>query len=82
MKSECGKFLIGRSYGVCHLYTDYEESVMVITRTENVVTLADGRKIKVVIGVSPDDSYEEVMRLDECGSVAVGGIVRVCHLLN
>lgn len=66
----------GQTYGVLHL-DDRRESVTVVARDANTVTLSDGRKARILAGVAPDGDDEEVIRLDECGAVA--GVVRVCH---
>ena len=70
----------GQTYGVLHL-DDRRESVTVVARDANTVTLSDGRKARVLAGVAPDGGDEEVIRLGECGAVAVDGLVRVCHRL-
>lgn len=44
------------------------------------MTLTDGRKVLVSVGISPSGGDEEVLRIDERGAVAVGGVVRVCHV--
>lgn len=73
-------FEVGSSYGVLHL-DDRRESVTVVARDAASVTLSDGRKARILAGVAPDGGDEEVIRLGECGAVAVDGLVRVCHRL-
>lgn len=72
------KFEAGQRYGVLHMH-DQPDSVVVAARTDHQVTLADGRIARIVHGQSPDGGTEEVLRLDEQGAVAVGGVVRVCQ---
>ena len=72
-------FEAGRSYSVMHC-DEKGESVTVAERSSKSVTLADGRKVRIVVGESPDGGSEEVLRIDERGAVATGGVVRVCHL--
>lgn len=74
-----GRFEIGKSYGVLH-GDERAETVTVAARDSGSVTLADGRKLRVLAGNSPDGGDEEVLRIDERGAVATGGVVRVCHL--
>lgn len=73
-------FQPGQTYGVLHP-DDRRESVTVVARDSNTVTLSDGRKARILAGVAPDGGDEEVIRLGECGAVAVGGVVRACHKL-
>lgn len=73
-------FVVGRSYGVLHL-DDRRESVTVAARTAESVQLSDGRTARVLHGVAPDGSAEEVIRLGEVGALATGGVVRACHLI-
>ena len=70
-------FEIGKSYGVLSL-GDIDEVVTIASRDAASVTLADGRKVRVMAGQAPDGGDEEVMRIDERG--AVGGVVRACHV--
>jgi hypothetical protein len=73
------RFEVGRSYGVLHC-NERSEVVTVAARESSSVTLTDGRKVKIVVGESPSGGSEEVLRIDERGAVAFGGVVRVCHL--
>lgn len=67
------------SYGVLHC-NERDETVTVAARDSGSVTLTDGRKLRVLVGISPGGGDEEVLRIDERGAVACGGVVRVCHL--
>lgn len=69
------RFEPGRTYGVLHMH-DTPESVTVSERDDSSVTLSDGRKARVLAGVAPDGGDEEVLRLNESGAVALGGVVR------
>ena len=71
-------FEIGKSYGVLSL-GDIDEVITIASRDAESVTLADGRKIKVMAGQAPDGGDEEMMRIDECGATCQG-VVRVCHV--
>jgi hypothetical protein len=71
------KFEVGKSYGVLHL-DDRPEVVTVTGRDERTVTLSDGRKSPILQGSAPDGGDEEVLRLDEVGALAHGGVVRAC----
>ena len=73
------RFEVGCSYGVLHC-DEREEVVTIADRDEKSVTLTDGRKVRICIGNSPGDGGAEVLRIDERGAVATGGVVRVCHL--
>ena len=73
------RFEVGKSYGVLHC-NERDETVTVAARDSDSVTLADGRKLRVLVGNSPCGGDEEVLRIDERGAVATGGVVRVCHL--
>lgn len=73
-------FEVGQTYSVLHM-DDRRESVTVVARDASTVTLSDGRKAHVLAGIAPDGGDEEVIRLGECGAVAVGGVVRACHRL-
>lgn len=72
-------FEVGCSYSVLHS-DDRCEVVTIADRDSKTVTLTDGRKVRVVIGVSDGGGHEEVLRIDESGAVATGGVVRVCHM--
>lgn len=67
------------SYGVLHC-NEREETVTVAARDAKSVTLTDGRKVRILVGEAPDGGDEEVLRIDERGAVATGGVVRSCHL--
>lgn len=73
------KFEVGKSYGVLHM-DDRVEAVTVIARSDESVTLSDGRVARVIHGIAPDGGSAEVLRLDERGPVAIGGIVRSCDV--
>lgn len=73
------RFEAGRSYGVLHC-DEREEIVTVAARDTKNVTFTDGRMARIVIGVAPGGGDEEVLRIGERGAVAMGGVVRVCHL--
>jgi hypothetical protein len=73
------RFEIGRSYGVMHL-DDRQETVTIAGRDIASVTFEDGRRARVLHGLAPDGSDEEVLRIDERGAFAAGGVVRACHL--
>ncbi len=72
-------FEIGCRYGVLHM-TDLDETIEIASRDQETVTLTDGRRARVLAGMAPDGSDEEVIRLGEVGCVAHGGVVRVCAL--
>ena len=61
---------------------DRRESVLIDSRSAETVTLADGRICRVLAGLGPDGNAEEVLRIDEVGPMAVGGVVRVCHAIT
>jgi len=73
------RFEVGMSYGVLHC-NERDEAVTVAARDAKSVTLADGRKVRILVGEAPGGGGEEVLRIDERGAVATGGVVRVCHL--
>lgn len=73
------RFEVGMSYGVLHC-NEREETVTVAARGAKSVTLTDGRKVRILVGEAPDGGDEEVLRIDERGAVATGGVVRACHL--
>lgn len=73
------RFEIGKSYSVWHM-DEREEVVTIASRSSKSVTLADGRTVRVSVGNAPSEGTEEVLRIDEVGAVATGGVVRVCHL--
>lgn len=72
-------FEVGMRYGVLHC-NERDETVTISARDRTTVTLSDGRKARILIGESPTGGDEEVLRLGERGAVALGGVVRVCHL--
>ena len=73
------RFEVGMSYGVLHC-NEREETVTIAARDSGSATLADGRKVRILVGESPTGGSEELLRIDERGAVAFGGVVRVCHL--
>lgn len=75
------KFEVGRSYGVQH-FDDRNEVVTVATRCGNVARFTDGRVVTILRGVGPDGERDEVIRIDEQGCCAVGGVVRACAILD
>lgn len=74
-------FQVGKSYKVLHL-SDFFETVEIASITSDIATLTDGRQAKILSGVAPDGKDEEVLRLDEQGAYAAGGVVRVCQLVS
>ena len=74
------KFEAGATYGVLHML-DRQDFVTVSSRTNDLVRLTDGREAKALPGIGPDDRSEEVIRLNEQGPIAAGGVVRVCARL-
>lgn len=75
------RFQPGGTYGVLHMH-DTPERVTIATRDASTVTLTDGRHARILSGVAPDGSDEELLRLDESGAVALGGVVRACALVG
>lgn len=73
------RFEVGMSYGVLHC-DEHDETVTIAARDDKTVTLADGRMVRILVGEAPDGGDEEVLRIDERGAVATGGVVRACHL--
>ena len=72
------RFEVGMRYGVLHC-DERSETVTISARDKTTVTLSDGRKARILVGIAPGGGDEEVLRLDERGAVALGGVVRVCH---
>lgn len=73
------RFEVGMSYGVLHC-NERDETVTVAARDAKNVTFTDGRRVRILVGESPGGGDEEVLRIEERGAVATGGVVRVCHL--
>lgn len=75
------EFQVGRTYRYYpSLRDDTEATVTIASRTEEQVTLTDGRKVKVVMGAAPDgmpsnNGLAEVLRLECDGCFARGGLV-------
>lgn len=69
------RFEPGRTYGVLHMH-DMPEHVTIASRDASTVTLTDGRRARILAGMAPDGGDEEVLRLNESGAVAIGGVVR------
>lgn len=72
------KFEIGACYGVLH-FDDRAEAVTVVDRGEHHIVLADGRRAAILLGIGPQGADEELVRLDEEGALARGGVVRACQ---
>ena len=75
------RFEVGSTYAVFHMLSDELDTVTVAARNGNRVTFTDGRSGNALRSVGPDGD-EETIRLGEVGSVATGGVVRVCALRN
>lgn len=73
------RFAVGARYGVLRL-DDAVEVVTVASRTERSVTLTDGRRSRIFIGVTPNDGFGEVLRLPVEGwpHPTVAHVVRAC----
>ena len=74
-------FQVGKSYKVLHL-SDFFETVKIASITSGIATLTDGRQARVLVGVAPDGKDEEVLRFNEQGAYAAGGVVRACQLVS